>query len=51
MGFTRRLASSSPRRGGGVIIPLSHSMDFRAEAAMVDINGNAGVQLMGGISI
>ncbi len=37
--------------GGGVIYPINPTLSLRAEAALVDINGNAGLQLTGGISL
>lgn len=37
--------------GGGALIPVSERLELRAEAALINIDGNAGFQLMGGISL
>lgn len=37
--------------GGGALIPVGRNMELRAEASIVDIDGNAGFQLLGGVSL
>jgi hypothetical protein len=37
--------------GAGAIIPMTSTMDFRAEVALININGNAGAQLLTGLTL
>lgn len=37
--------------GGGIFYPISRSLELRAEASLVDIDGNAGLQLTTGLSL
>lgn len=37
--------------GGGALFPVNRSIELRAEAMMVNVDGNAGIALLGGISL
>lgn len=37
--------------GGGLFIPINENIDFRTELDMVSVNGNAGVQVLAGVSL
>ena len=37
--------------GGGVLYPINSTLSLRAEAALIDIDGHAGLQITGGISL
>lgn len=37
--------------GAGAMIPVSSKLDFRAEAGLVNVDGNAGFQLLTGIAL
>ncbi|MBI3556937.1 MAG: hypothetical protein HY074_11790 [Deltaproteobacteria bacterium] len=37
--------------GGGILYPINSTLSLRAEAALVDIDGSAGLQITGGISL